>query len=62
MIHRMAAIVGRSAVPDYDLDCNVEREGEVKQTQLLFPDGLAHQNAPRPAGYISTHSTAEDLQ
>ncbi len=62
MIHRMAAMVGRSAVPDYDMDCSVARDGEVKQTRLLFPDGLAHQNAPRPAADISAHGTAADLQ
>ena len=36
--------------PDYDYSCSNRRDGEVKQTALLFPQGLAYQHAVRTGG------------
>ena len=62
MVLQMAAMVGRRVTPDYDMNCDVERRGEVRQTQQLFPNGLAHQNAPRPVAKTSAQGAAARTQ
>lgn len=49
MVRKMSAAtgLGNGSVPDYDTACSMDRLGEVKQTALLFPGGLAHATAPR---------------
>jgi hypothetical protein len=48
LIRRMQSQLGAPfAVPDYDAFCAPDRAGEVKETAVLFPSGLAYQNAPR---------------
>ena len=49
MVRKMSAAtqLGSGVVPDYDTACSMDRLGEVKQTALLFPGGLAHATAPR---------------
>ena len=59
MTQHMAAILGWPDAPDYDLNCSVERGGEVKQTQLLFPAGLAHKNAPRAVTNTSAQGSVD---
>ena len=59
MTQHMAAILGWPDAPDYDLNCSVERGGEVKQTQLLFPAGLAHKNAPRAVTDTSAQGSVD---
>lgn len=60
MIHQMAAMVGLQGTPDYDRGCSIERVDEVKPTRVLFPSGLAYQNAPRPASDTSAKDRASN--
>ena len=62
MIHQMAAMVGAKDEPEYDLDCSVERDGEVKETQLLFPGGLAYENSARPEAAVTKRDAADTVR
>jgi len=62
MIHQMAPMVGAKDEPEYDLDCSVERDGEVKETQLLFPDGLAYENSARPEAAVTKRDAADTVR
>ena len=47
MVERWCATqLGTDVVPNYDTACSMDGLGEVKQTALLFPGGLAHATAP----------------
>ena len=63
MVRKMSAAtqLGTGVVPNYDTACSMDRLGEVKQTALLFPGGLAYATAPRIDPDDGGHGAANRL-